>query len=362
MVNFRLYESKIRKSLLSLKRESYVEEETPGSDLLDCSLGQNPFGFPRGILESLTLERINMGDYPDPYYHRLRKAIVERWGNLFEENDVFIGSGSMGCLEKINKALLKEGSLVLGYSPQFTEYVTEVKVCGGVYESVALKAEDGFEFRFEELMDRLSEKHTVLYIDNPNNPTGQVIPLEAIKLLTDKAFKLGVVVVVDEAYGDFMEDNNSAINLNYPNLIVVRSFSKGFGLAGLRVGYAVVRGRELRELYSKVNLPFEISSFSEEIAIRALKDLSFLEQSKARVREIKKKILEFLYDKGYSFSKTALEVPIFLLWKDGEDLYSFLKERGILSVSGRNFASLSSSFVRIRVPPSFQDFVAKFWS
>lgn len=362
MVSFSLPEGKLRKSLLFLRRESYVEEEAPGSDLLDCSLGQNPFGFPRGILEGLDIRSFDISSYPDPYHYRLRQALVERWKNRFKEEDVFIGSGSMGCLEKANKALLKEGSLVLGYTPQFTEYITEVRVCGGVYEHLPLNPKNGFEFNADMFLEKLSDRYTLIYIDNPNNPTGQVISIESLKAIIDKAYKLGVIAIVDEAYGDFMDDENSAVNLDYPNLIVIRSFSKGFGLAGLRVGYAIIKGSELKELYSKVNLPFEISSLSEEIALRAVKCTFFVEESRARIRETKGKILDFLSERGFDISKTSLDVPIFLLRKEGEDLSLHLKGKGILCVDGKSFMGLDSSYVRIRIPPYSQDFLLRFES
>jgi len=168
---------------------------------------------------------------------------------------VFIGAGSMGCLEKINKALMREGVTVLGYLPQFTEYISEVEALGGVYDSIMLDESDGFRFNSEKLLSKLSKEHILVYIDNPNNPTGQVIPIDEIRLIVERAMRLDVVVIVDEAYGDFMDDENSALTLNYPNLIVIRSFSKGFGLAGLRVGYAVIKGEEVKEFYRKVNLP-----------------------------------------------------------------------------------------------------------
>ncbi|MCX8127702.1 MAG: aminotransferase class I/II-fold pyridoxal phosphate-dependent enzyme [Synergistetes bacterium] len=360
MVSFYLSGNKIRRSLLVLERESYVEEESPGNNLLDCSLGQNPFGVFKNILEGLDLEGFDLSSYPDPYHHRLKQALVERWKNRFKEEDVFVGSGSMGCLEKINKAFLKENSLVLGYTPQFTEYITEVKICGGVYEYLPLSPKDGFEFNADMFLDKLSEEYALIYIDNPNNPTGQLIPIESIRAILDKAYKLGVIVVIDEAYGDFIDDESSAINLDYPNLIVVRSFSKGFGLAGLRVGYAVIKGRELKKLYSKVNLPFAISSLSEEIALKAIKNISLIEESRAYIAEIKGKVIRFLCDRGFDCSKTSLSVPIFLLWREKENLYLYFKERGILCIDGKNFTGLNSSYVRIRIPRSFEDFLSKF--
>ena len=133
----------------------------------------------------------------------------------------------MERLEKINKFVIREGSKVLGYALQFSEYITEVRVMGGFYEYMSLKKEEDFEFNYDEFIEKINDSYTLVYIDNPNNPTGQVISLDVIEEVTKKALEEEVIVVVDEAYGDFMDIKNSAVNLEYPNLIVVRSFSKG---------------------------------------------------------------------------------------------------------------------------------------
>ena len=104
-------------------------------------------------------------------------------------------------------------------------------------------------------------------------------------------------MIVDEAYGDFMNDNSSAINLDYDNLIVVRSLSKGFGLAGLRVGYAVVKGRPLKEAYSKIATPFPITSVSEVAAIAALRRRDFIERSRAFIAEVEREVVDLLEGK-----------------------------------------------------------------
>ena len=263
------FKRKFRKSLFEFEKKSYVKESTP-KNLLDCSLGTNPFGFPEEILREIELESFDLSNYPSPYNDLLRESLVEYWEDAFSKDEVFISSGSIGCLEKINKFAISEGSRVLGYVPQFQEYITEVKLMGGIYEYVALKEEKDFEFIPEELMEKITEEHVLAYIDNPNNPTGQVIPLDIIEEIVRKAASKDVIVLVDEAYGDFMDKENSAINLDYRNLIVVRSFSKGFGLANLRIGYVVIKGEELRELYSKVNLPFQVSTLAERIAVKVL--------------------------------------------------------------------------------------------
>ncbi|NJE26177.1 histidinol-phosphate aminotransferase family protein [Thermococcus sp. MV5] len=353
-----IFEAKFRKSLFEVERESYVKENLP-MNLLDCSLGTNPYGFPKEILKEIKLESTNLSKYPSPYNDVLRETLVEYWGGAFSKNEVFIGVGSMGCLEKINKFAISQGSHVLGYVPQFQEYITEVKIMGGIYDYVALKEENDFEFSPDELIEKIKYEHVLIYIDNPNNPTGQVIPLDSIEEIVKKAASKDVIVVVDEAYGDFVDKKNSAINLNYPNLMVVRSFSKGLGLANLRIGYVVIKGMELRELYSKVNLPFQVSTLAEKIALKVLEHPEFLKESIKKISKEKRKIIDHLKKVGFNVAKTEISVPILLASKKGIDTYNYLLQRGVLTVSGENFLGLDSSYVRIRVSEKAEAFIER---
>jgi len=352
------FRDKLRKSLFEVERESYVKEDILKEGILDCSLGTNPYGFPREILSEINFEDFDLSKYPDPYHDSLREALVEYWRGAFTKEDVFIGAGSMGCLEKINKFTINEGSRVLGYAPQFSEYITEVRIMGGIYDYVSLRKEKEFEFEFEPFIEKICSKYTLIYIDNPNNPTGQIISLDILEEITQKAAKEDVIVVVDEAYGDFMSPKNSAINLDYPNLVVVRSFSKGFGLANLRVGYAIIKGEELKELYSKVNLPFQINTLSEIMAIKTLEHSKFIEESKRLISKEKKEILDVLR-KDFCIAKTSLEVPIFLAGREGMNVYRYMLEKGILTVSGESFPGLNDFYVRIRIPPAAKMFIEK---
>ena len=341
----------VRRSVLSAERESYVKK-VKNEIKLDCSLGTNPFGFPS---IKINLSGIDISKYPDPYNSELREAIANYWD--ISENEIFIGAGSMGCLEKINKFAITDGTKVFGYAPQFSEYITEVKIMGGKYEYILLKKEKNFKFDPMKFLAKVGENYSVIYIDNPNNPTGQVIPLDIIE---DIIKKTKGIVIVDEAYGDFMEDRNSAINLEYDNLIVVRSFSKGFGLANLRVGYVVIKGKELKKLYEKVNPPFQISSIAEKFAIEALRHEEFVKESRKKIRMEKEKLMKGLERLGFNVAETHMEVPIFLLCKEGVNLYEWLLKKGILTVNGRDFIGLDESCVRVRIPPKaeiFMDFL-----
>ncbi|WP_232054766.1 histidinol-phosphate transaminase [Thermococcus sp. 2319x1] len=279
---------KVREELLTLEVPGgYADKVEHGEGFLDCSLGTNPFGTSERVKEKLKNFDIELSAYPDVRYTLLGDALADYWG--IDRESIFFGYGTIGCFEKVNKFVISPGSKVLGISPQYTRYISDVLAMGGVYDSVPLKRENRFKIDVGEVVNALNPDYSLFYLDNPHNPTGQVLRLKEVEEIVQDAEKKGVLVLVDEAYGDFVEKEESAINLEYDNLIVLRSFSKGFGLASMRIGYAVIKNRKLGGLYRKVDLPFPISTIGEILAVEALKDQKFLEESRKKIAAVKKK-------------------------------------------------------------------------
>lgn len=343
-------------------RKSYVKELSK-EGILDCSLGTNPFGVSGKVLQAArNYHWSDIYHYPDPFHEGLRQAVIQFWADFsdLKGEQIQIASGAMAVLERLNKIFIEKGSTVLGYSPQFTEYVTEIEASGGRYEAVVLKPEENFEFNTQRLLKMMSRKHCLVYLDNPSNPTGQVIGLEKVEEIILETGKKGIVVIIDEAFGDYWGRENSAIKLvnKYQNLIVVRSFSKGFGLAGLRVGYGVFP-LKLMQYYEKVNVPFAASDIGCYLAREALSDLKFIGQCRETVKREKGKLIEGLKQRGYLVSETLDSCPIFVLGYSDEslDLEKQLLTKGILTESGKDFRNLESNYVRVNIPLKADDFL-----
>ncbi|USG99938.1 histidinol-phosphate aminotransferase family protein [Thermococcus argininiproducens] len=350
------WRDKIRRELFDIELpRGYADKLLHKDDILDCSLGTNPFGTPEIVKRKLKTIEINISKYPDVKYTELRNALSEYWG--IEKGSIFFGYGSMGCFEKVNKFVIKNGSKVLGVSPQYTRYVSDVVAMGGIYTPVFLKKENNFRIDLDELIHSITEDHVLLYLDNPHNPTGQVLKLKEVEEIVEEASRKGVLVLIDEAYGDFVEKKESAINLSSDNLIVLRSFSKGFGLASMRVGYAVIKNKELGKLYEKVDLPFPISAIGEVLAVEALKDQNFLENSRRQIATIKQKIIHTLR-KVFQIAETHPQTPIMLVSGKG-DIYHYFLERKVLTVPGSAFKPLDNSYVRLRVPKNEEDLLSR---
>ena len=256
----------INGSIKSQLKQSYAQEgEDYMEDIeIDCSEGINTICFSDVAIEAFNnIEYTIMRDYPHSL--SVKESVIDFWGEHINANlevdNIFLCDGSVNGLYFINRLFLEKDDVVLGYSPQFPEYETDVKMYGAKYKSYKLKEENNYRFIIDEFLPYINGDEKIIYIDNPNNPTGQVIELENIEKISKIALENNVVVVVDEAYGDYMDIENSAIKLceKYENLMVVRTFSKGYGLAGLRSGY-IVMNKDLCSQLNKITNPYSMSA------------------------------------------------------------------------------------------------------
>jgi histidinol-phosphate aminotransferase len=353
---------KYKKSLIDYNAVSYVSEDTEiisedKSDIMDCALGTNPFGHTKllDFVRPDIFKNINL--YPDYPYIDLKKDLVRYWScaaSLSGKN-IQIANGSISILENINRLFIEPGSRVLGYCPQFTDYMCDVKAMGGTFDYVLLKESNNYRFDVNDILNAITEDLKIIYIDNPNNPTGQVIPLKDIRLILREASKSGICVIIDEAYADFISKDESSISLTgeYENLIVVRSFSKGLGLAGMRIGY-LVSSEELCSYYTKANSPFPISNIAAKMAQTALKDNDFIKDATEKIMEIKKEFIKSLTK--LKVMETDERVPIMLLKCDDADvdLYNLFYKNKIATERGADFTGLSKNSVRFKVPKDSQ--------
>ena len=357
-------EYSIRDSISNLFKSSYAREDSfPEniSNFIDCSSGINPFGFSsqvKAAVQSIPLEAINL--YPESSTG-LKKTLMEYWQDVIEikGNNIFFGNGSIDIIYKINKLFLDDKSKVLGYSPQFSDYIDDVKSYGGIYDYHLMTMENNFKFIPEVFLGKVNKHYKLIYIDNPNNPTGQIIPLPSIEEIVKKAQSLGICVIIDEAYGDFMDKSNSAVTLvkKYNNIFILRTFSKGLGLAGVRGGY-LVTSDIFTEYYNKVSNPYVLNGIANYIAIAALNDIRFIDECKEKVRIAKTKIINSL--QKCTVLETDLHVPIMTIKHPDSnvDLMELLKNHNILAVSGAGFIGLDKSFARLRIPSDVDSLVS----
>ena len=368
---------KIKKALLEQEKISYAMDhvELPENGV-DCSEGCNPYGFPAECADAVkNFDTSRLGPYP--HSQALFEAIRDYWKDevFLEKENLVLTDGSISALYIVNNIFDTHNGVVLGISPQFTDYYMHAEMIGLEYAPYQLTKENNYKFDIEEFLmmhyDEVYEdgdksfpvkSYNFIYIDNPNNPTGQCIDIKDIETIVKEAIKFNITVIIDEAYGDFMEKSNSAIRLldKYENLVVIRTLSKGFGLAGLRVGY-IIGCKELIHCMNKMINPYMVGELAREVSAEALRHDDFIEKSKAAFAEMKKQLREALGctedcpagNTGRLHMAETLDTnSLCMLYHDNESI-NLKKEfwnRGVLVIDGNDFKGLDSSSARVRLP------------
>lgn len=344
---------KIRNELLSKVRTYAGHTPHVTADTLDCSMGVNPYGFPDAVREAFTSfdpERF----YNYPSSDAPQQAIVDYWADyaFIEPENIVLTDGSVSALYLLCNILAKKGAEVMGFMPTFTDMVEYSRMMAMRYVGIPARQEDGWRMEVSDLVDAISADTSLVYIDRPNNPTGQTLTLAEVEQILARCEQLGVYCIVDEAYGDFIPREESAVTLGpkYKNIIIVRTFSKGFGLAGLRAGY-IITTQDLIRYISKVSNPFMMSELSREMAAAALSDRTYGDSHSGDFIAMKTALREACGD-NLTMACTDDRVPICLIQHRDEriDLQDELMKHGVLCCSGTEFEPMERNSVRLRVP------------
>lgn len=346
----------------NFKVRDYMNEESLksclSSDIIDCSLGTNPF-----IEESMIKKYVSdcsseINKYPSLEYELLKEELLKFWKKYFydniDKNNIAFGAGTMGTLRNISEFLIQEATKVLGVAPQFPRFISEVELKKGIYEYYCLEKKNNYKFIATDFMKKINNNYSLISIENPNNPTGQIIDVNDIEKIVKKAKQYNIMVIVDEAYGDYMPLNNSSIKLvgKYDNIMVLRSASKFYGLPNHRIGY-MFSSKEIIKIYNEIAIPFSFSDLSASIFINVLKNYERLEYTKLKTIEVNKKIYETLKKENYIH--TNLETPIFTVKTDKyDDLTKKLMEEGIIAENCSYFINLDSTYARIRINKDYE--------
>ena len=345
---------KLREELLNMEKVSYAMDhiELPEGGV-DCSEGCTPYGFPPEMLKAVENFDMNrLGPYP--HSTAIFDGLLEYWKGQFflEPENLFLTDGSIAAIYVVCNIFNRPGAKVIGVAPQFTDFEMTVRLLGMDYQPVMLKKENNYAIDPEEIIEAIDEETSLVYIDNPNNPTGQVIDSYAIEQILKKAEKCGAAVVVDEAYGDFMPNQNSAAKFleKYECMIMMRTLSKAFGLAGLRIGY-IIAHKPVIAAMRKITNPYQVSEFARELGGEALRHSYHIWENVTDFARMKREIKATVGHRLH-IAQTYDTVSIFLLWHDDEntDLKQEFFDRGVLCGSGSDFTGLGKNFARIRLP------------
>ncbi|MGH8551291.1 MAG: histidinol-phosphate transaminase [Methylococcales bacterium] len=265
------------------KSESELERELGLSNIVKLASNENPLGPSPAAIDVIKAGRLNLARYPDGSGHVLKKGLAERWSVMPEQ--ITLGNGSSEVLELIARVFLGPGREAVFSEYAFAMYPIFVQAAGAkarIAKALSPDSSMPYGHDLDAMRALITDQTGVVFIANPNNPTGTYVTgtglYRFIESLPDR-----VLCVVDEAYYEYVEKIDFPDTLSwierFPNLIVTRTFSKAYGIAGLRVGYAI-SDPEISELINRVRQPFNINSIALEAASAALGDDEHLRQSR----------------------------------------------------------------------------------
>lgn len=349
-------EYRIARAVKNQARVSYaLGAETPPCEV-DCGEGVNvELASPAARRAFATLD-FNMCA-PYPHANELKEAIAAYWKDyaaLGDEN-IVLTEGSVTGLYLVNRLFLEPNDRVLGGASLFFEYGADVRLHGCFFETVPLKAEENYRFSAARFAAALSPRFKLAAFDNPNNPTGQAISPAELERILAAAREANVCVLVDEAYGDYVPRGRSAVSLfdAYDNLIVARSFSKGFGLAGLRAGYLLLPPG-LAAAANNLSNPYAVSSLSRHVAAAALSEPEFLNELRARTAAAKRRLLRPWRRLSFAHTDDSVAICMVVHADPNVDLAREFARRGVLAVSCEGFAGRNAARLRVPVGPRLE--------
>ena len=233
---------------------------------------ENPFGS-SVTLKQLQNEPIDLERYPDIASEPLIESISRTYS--LSENNVLLGNGSDELLQILGQCFLKPNDEILTVNPTFSIYKLVSTICGATYKEIPL---DNFQYNIQTLLNTITPKTKLIFLANPNNPTGTLLTQSDIAQLLSKL--TNGILVLDQAYSEFASDpsygNGIPFIQTHKNVCVLQTFSKLYGLAGLRLGYALGHP-ELIALLSKLKMPFNVNSLALKAGTLALKNKKFIQ-------------------------------------------------------------------------------------
>lgn len=272
---------RVKEQLLTLrayvpgKNIEEVKREYGLSKIVKLASNENPFGCSARVTEALTSLANQYALYPDGAAFELREKVAEHLGVKAEQ--LLFGSGLDEVIQMISRALLHNGTNVVMANPTFSQYHHHAVIEGAEVREVPLK--DGIH-NLDAMLQQVDEKTKIVWICNPNNPTGTYVEKQKLLSFLESVPK-SALVIMDEAYYEYAgaEDYPQTLPLleKYENLMVLRTFSKAYGLAAFRIGYAIGDAKLIGQL-EVARLPFNTSTIAQAVALAAIEDQQFLQE------------------------------------------------------------------------------------
>ena len=316
--------------------------------VVKLSANENCYGCSPLALEAILNKYKDVHLYPEVNPIALKEKLAEKFS--VRTNNIIVGAGSVRIIDGLIQTLVGEGEEVLTFEKSFIAY-------GQFSEFHKRKCHfaplNDYRCVPENLLPFINENTRLIFIANPNNPTGTIISHSELENFLCKISK-NIIVVIDEAYAEYVTDksfpNSFELQKKYPNLIILRSFSKIYGLAGLRIGYGIMEEKIAARMNEK-QIPFSVNYLSPVTAIAALSDIDFINRSAESNTQQREYLFDELLKLGYN--AISSHANFIYLWFDKDEekdkFYSKLFQMGIVICDMKVFGQAKSLRITIGI-------------
>ncbi len=306
-----------------------VERELGLRHVIKLASNENPLGPSEKALRAMRKAIYDIHLYPDGSSYYLINKLAQELS--VEKNQLLVTNGSNEAIELLMRGLVREGDEVISSESSFLVYPIITQACGGKFVSVPMTRD--YRYDLSAIVSAITEKTRVIFIANPNNPTGTYVSSAEIDEFLSKVPQ-DVLVVFDEAYVDFVDAVDFPHSLVHvksgkPNVLILRTFSKSYGLAGLRIGYCV-GSAELISYFHKVRQPFNVNVLAQVAATAALEDKFFLWRTKRLIQTGKQYYYRFFKKLRLNYLPSQGNFVLVDTKLDGEKVCEFLLKKGII--------------------------------
>lgn len=316
-----------------------------GCDALDFSANVSPLGLPAGVAAAITNALPTADRYPDPLCRELRAALAGAEG--VPADWILCGNGAADLIFRLALAVRPRRALLP--APTFAEYEAALQTVGCAVQRVFLREENEFAVT-EKFIDAVTPETDIVFLCQPNNPTGQVTPPALVERLVRRCAECGAVLAVDECFLDFLPDRDAWTAKQFlrdaPQLVILKAFTKLYAMAGVRLGYALCGDATLLEKMRGAGQPWAVSSLAQAAGLAALQETAYAGAVRALIAEQRPRMAAGLRALGLRVMDGQAN---YLLFHATPDFGEKLRRRGAVVRSCANYPGLDAAWYRTAV-------------
>ena len=315
---------------------------------LDFSVNVSPLGLPEGVRQAVIDALDASGEYPDVSCRALRQALADCHG--IDPEWILCGNGAADLIDRLAFALAGTGKKkILLTAPTFTEYRFAFERFGLECVSYPLSYENGFAIG-EDFLERISSDLTAVMLCEPNNPTGKTTDRKLLIRILKKCRSCGVMLIIDECFQEFLDEPKAHTmqgRLENNPLLILKSFTKTYAMAGIRLGYCLCEDQDLLKVVEQASQPWAVSGLAQAAGVAALKETAYLKKVQIQNQNERNRLKAALTDAGCKYVQG--EANYILFWHERTDLAEQLAKQGILIRTCTDYEGLDPHWYRVAV-------------